>query len=191
MHQSLARYSAPVSLVHAPSWADFITTMVGFKVFGTHTGSEVRSRPRSQGRKRCFEVGRGLLISRAQPLIKRKGRRRYRPVPSGGNLLLRRRLVPDVDVWSNASLCTCVTISRRRPGSPILKNARSNLRISWFEAPVNFSFSIAPHKHELRLTARPIGRRPRIKMAAANRRCSPPENYRLLMKYSCPGVHLL
>src|SRR5260370_27718811 len=35
MHQSLARYSAPVSLVHAPSWADFITTMVGFKVFGT------------------------------------------------------------------------------------------------------------------------------------------------------------
>src|SRR6266851_2465676 len=39
MHQSLARYSAPVSLVHAPSWADFITTMVGFKVFGTHTGA--------------------------------------------------------------------------------------------------------------------------------------------------------
>src|SRR5712671_3502127 len=38
MHQSLARYSAPVSLVHAPSWADFITTMVGFKVFGTHNG---------------------------------------------------------------------------------------------------------------------------------------------------------
>src|SRR6266478_2954194 len=37
MHQSLARYSAPVSLVHAPSWADFITTMVGFKVFGTHS----------------------------------------------------------------------------------------------------------------------------------------------------------
>jgi hypothetical protein len=36
MHQSLARYSAPVSLVHAPSWADFITAMVGFKVFGTH-----------------------------------------------------------------------------------------------------------------------------------------------------------
>jgi len=36
MHQSLARYSAPVSLVHAPSSADFITTMVGFKVFGTH-----------------------------------------------------------------------------------------------------------------------------------------------------------
>ena len=36
MHQSLARCSAPVSLVHAPSWADFITAMVGFKVFGTH-----------------------------------------------------------------------------------------------------------------------------------------------------------
>src|SRR5713226_4254247 len=41
MHQSLARYSAPVSLVHAPSWADFITTMVGFKVFGTHTGEKL------------------------------------------------------------------------------------------------------------------------------------------------------
>jgi hypothetical protein len=37
MRQSLARYSAPVSSVHAPSWADFITTMVGFRVFGTHT----------------------------------------------------------------------------------------------------------------------------------------------------------
>src|SRR6266851_9861136 len=37
MHQSLARYSAPVSLVHAPSWADSTTAMVGFKVFGTHS----------------------------------------------------------------------------------------------------------------------------------------------------------
>src|SRR6476659_626733 len=36
MRQSLARYSAPVSFVHAPSLADFITTMVEFKVFGTH-----------------------------------------------------------------------------------------------------------------------------------------------------------
>ena len=36
MRRSLARYSAPVSSVHAPSWADFITTMVGFRVFGTH-----------------------------------------------------------------------------------------------------------------------------------------------------------
>jgi len=27
-------------------------------------------------------------------------------------------------------------------------------------------------------------------MAAANR-CGPPKNYRLLMKYSCPGAHLL
>jgi hypothetical protein len=26
-----------VSFVHAPSLADFITTIVGFKVFGTHT----------------------------------------------------------------------------------------------------------------------------------------------------------
>src|SRR3984893_3849363 len=37
MHASLARYSAPASFVHAPSLADFITTMVGFKVFGTHS----------------------------------------------------------------------------------------------------------------------------------------------------------
>jgi quercetin dioxygenase-like cupin family protein len=37
MHQSLGRYSAPVSFVHAPSLAGFITTMVGFKVFGTHS----------------------------------------------------------------------------------------------------------------------------------------------------------
>ena len=37
MRQSLARFSASVSSVHAPSWADFITTMVGFRVFGTHT----------------------------------------------------------------------------------------------------------------------------------------------------------
>src|SRR5258707_6846486 len=36
MHRSLARCSAPVSFVQAPSWADFITTMVGFEVFGTH-----------------------------------------------------------------------------------------------------------------------------------------------------------
>jgi signal transduction histidine kinase len=33
MRQSLARFSASVSSVHAPSWADFITTMVGFRVF--------------------------------------------------------------------------------------------------------------------------------------------------------------
>jgi len=36
MRRSLARYSAPVSSVHAPSWADFITTMVGFRV-SVHT----------------------------------------------------------------------------------------------------------------------------------------------------------
>src|ERR1700745_1374695 len=34
MRPSLAGYSAPVSFVQAPSWADFITTTVGFKVFG-------------------------------------------------------------------------------------------------------------------------------------------------------------
>jgi hypothetical protein len=38
MRRSLARYSAPVSSVQAPSWADFITTIVGFRVFGTHKG---------------------------------------------------------------------------------------------------------------------------------------------------------
>jgi hypothetical protein len=36
MRRSLARYSAPVSFVQVPSWADFITTMVGFRIFGTH-----------------------------------------------------------------------------------------------------------------------------------------------------------
>jgi hypothetical protein len=40
MHRSLARYSAPVSFVQAPSWADFITTMVGFEVFGTHRNNQ-------------------------------------------------------------------------------------------------------------------------------------------------------
>ena len=34
--RSLAWYSAPVSFVHVPSWADFITITVGFRVFGTH-----------------------------------------------------------------------------------------------------------------------------------------------------------
>src|SRR6202051_2207234 len=42
MHRSLARYSAPVSFVQAPSWADFTTTMVGFEVFGTHRGDRQR-----------------------------------------------------------------------------------------------------------------------------------------------------
>src|ERR1700745_2165678 len=37
MRQSLARHSATVSFVHAPSLADFITTIVGFEVFGTHS----------------------------------------------------------------------------------------------------------------------------------------------------------
>jgi len=36
MRQPLARYRAPVSFVHALSLADFITTIVGFEVFGTH-----------------------------------------------------------------------------------------------------------------------------------------------------------
>jgi hypothetical protein len=37
-----------------------------------------------------------------------------------------------------------------------LKNARSNLSISESEADVNFRFSIAPHKPELRPAAPPI-----------------------------------
>src|SRR5229473_7214487 len=40
MRQSLARYSATVSFVHAPSLADFITTIVGFEVFGTHNATD-------------------------------------------------------------------------------------------------------------------------------------------------------
>src|SRR5258708_15491351 len=44
MHRSLARYSAPVSFVQAPSWADFITTIVGFEVFGTHNDERARGR---------------------------------------------------------------------------------------------------------------------------------------------------
>ena len=39
MRQSLARCSATVSFVHPPSLADFITTIVGFEVFGTHSCS--------------------------------------------------------------------------------------------------------------------------------------------------------
>jgi hypothetical protein len=42
-----------------------------------------------------------------------------------------------------------------------LKNARSNLSISGSEADVNFRFSIAPHKPELRAgSMAPFGRRP-------------------------------
>src|SRR6202162_6093683 len=42
MPRSLAWYSAPVSFVHVPSWADFITITVGFRVFGTHS---IRDKP--------------------------------------------------------------------------------------------------------------------------------------------------
>src|ERR1700736_3810104 len=42
MHQSLARFSEPVSSVHAPSLADFITTTPVFK-FSVHTGNERES----------------------------------------------------------------------------------------------------------------------------------------------------
>jgi hypothetical protein len=42
MRPSLARYSAPVSFVHAPSLADFITNIVGFK-FSVHTGAHPKA----------------------------------------------------------------------------------------------------------------------------------------------------
>jgi hypothetical protein len=38
MLRSLAKFSESEASNHAPSLADFITTMVGFKVFGTHKG---------------------------------------------------------------------------------------------------------------------------------------------------------
>jgi hypothetical protein len=31
------RQAQPVSFIHVPSWAGFITITVGFRVFGTHT----------------------------------------------------------------------------------------------------------------------------------------------------------
>ena len=68
MRQSLARYSAPVSFVHAPSLADFITTIVGFEVFGTHSGlaqGSVESRCR---KSRC-EIGIGGSLSAPRPII--------------------------------------------------------------------------------------------------------------------------
>ena len=46
MRRSLARYSAPVSSVQAPSWADFITTTPVFK-FSVHTAHVEEHRPRS------------------------------------------------------------------------------------------------------------------------------------------------
>jgi hypothetical protein len=44
--RSLARFSAPVSSVQAPSWVDFITTIVGFRVFGTYNHEERDLGPR-------------------------------------------------------------------------------------------------------------------------------------------------
>jgi hypothetical protein len=36
----LAKFRETEASNHAPSWADFIVTMVGFKVFGTHNEAE-------------------------------------------------------------------------------------------------------------------------------------------------------
>jgi hypothetical protein len=52
MRPSLAQYSAPVSSVQAPSWADFITTIVGFRVFGTHSRA-TRPDPRALTARRA------------------------------------------------------------------------------------------------------------------------------------------
>jgi len=46
-HPFLARYSAPVLFVHAPSLVDFITMIVAFKVFGTHSRPPVANAGRS------------------------------------------------------------------------------------------------------------------------------------------------
>src|SRR5258708_17975631 len=45
MRRSLARFSGPDSLDHTRSSADCITTMVGFKVFGTHKFDDPEVRP--------------------------------------------------------------------------------------------------------------------------------------------------
>src|SRR5229473_3655275 len=83
MHRSLARYSAPVSFVQAPSWADFITTMVGFEVFGTH------SRPRSR-----VEI---------IPISARRSRRSQLPQPD----VRSRKMVgrPEIPATASTSYC--------------------------------------------------------------------------------------
>jgi hypothetical protein len=43
MRRSLARFIEPESSFHTRSWADFITTMVEFKVLGTHTYHDERA----------------------------------------------------------------------------------------------------------------------------------------------------
>ncbi len=42
--------SAPVSFVHVPSWADFITITLGFRVFGTQVSS-TETRPEREVRR--------------------------------------------------------------------------------------------------------------------------------------------
>src|ERR1700724_3129881 len=46
MRQSLARFSEPVSSVHAPSWADFITATPAFKL-SVHTGMSCDAKPQN------------------------------------------------------------------------------------------------------------------------------------------------
>src|SRR3984893_4444206 len=46
MRQSLARFSEPVSSVHAPSWADFITATPAFKL-SVHTGGSCDAQPQT------------------------------------------------------------------------------------------------------------------------------------------------
>ena len=82
MHQSLARYSAPVSFVHAPSLADFITTIIGFKVFGTHSRVTIRTRTgldwtkRFSGIAAAFDIPVDRAIFDGEVVAVKDGRRR-------------------------------------------------------------------------------------------------------------------
>src|SRR3981081_2694070 len=74
MRRSLAWYSAPVSFVHVPSWADSITTMVGVR-FSVHTGVHhmpeafIRSDPSllSIERPRCPKCQGRMMLARIEP----------------------------------------------------------------------------------------------------------------------------
>jgi hypothetical protein len=62
MRQSLARYSAPASLGHAPSSVGFITTIAGLNVFGTHKDKIAQEIARHQAADRSYlEEGAKLI----------------------------------------------------------------------------------------------------------------------------------
>jgi hypothetical protein len=68
MRQSLARYCAPASFGHAPSSVDFITTIAGLNVFGTHRGCALLAigagRQQSHQERRCAFLDRHLSLSK-------------------------------------------------------------------------------------------------------------------------------